>query len=65
MPPYTPRLPVKLQIGGKVVKVVVDFEESALIGGKRLVYKLGIWKRAKKVTIRQKHGSFQRYFIVN
>jgi len=39
------------------VVAVVDSGASAPIFGKRLVCKLGIWKRVRKVKVRQGNGS--------
>ena len=48
------------------VEAVVDTEASTSVVGKRLARKLGIWKRARKVKIRQGDGSFLGgKFVVN
>ena len=49
---HTLLLIVKLHIVGKEVEAVVNTEASALVVGKRLTYKLSIWKRARKVKVR-------------
>ena len=40
-------------MAGEQVETVVDTGASASVVGKRLVYKLGIWKRVKKVKFRE------------
>ena len=37
---------------------MVDTEASASVVGKRLARKLGIWKRARKIKVRQGDGSY-------
>ena len=51
---------VKLHLAGKEVEAVVDTGASASVVRKRLECKLGIWKRARKVKIRQEDGSSLR-----
>ena len=53
-----PLLTVKLHLAGEEVEPVVDTGASVSVVGKRLAYKLGIWKRARKVKIRQGDESF-------
>ena len=48
---------VKFQIAGEEVEAVVDTEASASVVGKCLAYKLGIWKRARKVTVKEEDRS--------
>ena len=48
---------VKLDLAGGNVEVVVDTGASALVAGKRLAYKLGIWNKVRKVKVRQKDES--------
>ena len=48
---------VKLHLAGEVVEAIVDPEASASVVGNRLVCKLGIWKRTRKVKLRQGDGS--------
>ena len=48
------------------VEAVVDTGESTSVVGKRLVRKLGIWKRARNVKVRQGDGSsLGGNFVVN
>ena len=48
------------------VEAVVDTGASASVVGKRLARKLGIWKRARKVKVRQGDGSsLAGNFVVN
>ena len=48
------------------IEAVVDTGASASVVGQRLARKLGIWKRAKKVKVRQGDGSYLRgNFVVN
>ena len=57
---------VKVYLAGEEVKAVVDTGASASVVGKRLARKLGIWKRAKKVKVRQGDGSsLVGNFVVN
>ena len=42
------------------IEAVVDTGASASVVGQRLARKLGIWKRAKKVKVRQGDGSYLR-----
>ena len=61
-----PSLKVKLHLAGEEVEAVVDTGASASVVGKRLARKLGIWKRARKVKVRQGDGSsLGRNFVVN
>ena len=46
-----------MHLAGEDVEAVVDTGASASVVGKRLALKLGIWKRAKKVKVRQGDGS--------
>ena len=65
-PQHTPLLTVKLHFAGKDVEAVVDTGASASVVGKHLACKLGIWKRAKKIKVRQGDGSFlEGNFMVN
>src|SRR5258706_749272 len=56
-PRYNPLLTVRIQIAGEEVEAVVDTGASALIVGRRLAVKLGVWKRARKVKVKQGDGS--------
>ena len=57
---------VKLHLAGEEIEAVVDTGASASVVGKRLAYKLGIWKRARKVKVRQGDGSsLGGDFVVN
>ena len=57
---------VKLHLAGEQVEAVVDTGASASVVGKCLAYKLGIWKRARKVKVRQGDGcSLGGKFVVN
>ena len=48
------------------VEAVVDTGASASVVGKRLAHKLRIWKRVRKVKVRQGDGSFvEGNFVVN
>ena len=65
-PRHTPLLTVKLHLAEEEVEVVVDTGASTSVVGKRLACKLGIWKRAKKVKVRQGDGSsLGGNFVVN
>ena len=46
-----------MHLAGKEIEAVVDTGASASVVGKRLARKLGIWKRAKKIKVRQGDGS--------
>ena len=55
-----------MYLAGEEVEVVVDTGASASVVGKRLARKLGIWKRARKVKVRQGDGSsLGGNFVVN
>ena len=57
---------VKLYLVGEEVEAVIDTGVSASVVGKRLARKLGIWKRAKKVKVRQGDGCYLGgNFVVN
>ena len=57
---------VKLHLAKEDVEGVVDTEASALVVEKRLARKLRIWKRARKIHVRQGDGSSSRgNFVVN
>ena len=57
---------VKLHLAGEEIEAVVDTGASASVVGRRLARKLGIWKRARKVKVRQGDGSsLGGNFIVN
>jgi len=56
-PRHTPLLTVGITIGGKEVDAVVDTGASAPLIGERIAKKLGCWKRARKVRVRQGDGS--------
>ena len=63
---HTPLLMVKLHLAREEVEGVVDTGASASVVGKRLARKLGIWKTARKVKVRQGHGrSLGWNFVVN
>ena len=63
---HTPLLTVKLHLAGEEIEAVVDTGASASIAGKCLARKLGIWKRVKKVGLRQGDGShLGGNFVVN
>ena len=47
-----------MHLAGEEVEAVVDTGASASVVGKRLAQKLGMWKRARKVKVRQGDGSF-------
>ena len=47
---------VKMHLAGEEVEAVVDTGASASVVGKHLTHKLGIWKRERKVKIRQGDG---------
>ena len=49
------------------MEAIVDCAASAPVVGKRLAKKLGVWKRARKVNVRQGDGSHLSVgnFIVN
>ena len=46
-----------MHLAGEEVEAVVDTGASASAAGKHLAHKLGIWKRARKVKVRQGDGS--------
>ena len=51
---------------GEEIEAVVDTGGSASVVGKRLACKLGIWKRARKVKVKQGDGSsLGGNFVVN
>ena len=55
-----------MHLAGEEVEAVVDTGASASVVGKRLARKLGIWKRARKVKIKQGDGSsLGGDFVVN
>src|SRR5258706_4900792 len=55
-----------MQIAGEEVEAVVDIGASAPIIGRRLVVKLGVWKRARKVKMKQgDRSSLVGKFVVN
>ena len=56
-PRHTPLLTVKVLVAGEWVEAVVDSGASAPVIGKRLACKLGVWKRARKVRVKQGDGS--------
>ena len=56
-PRQTPLLIVNLYLAGEEVEAVVDTGASASVVGKCLERKLGIWKIARKVKVRQRGGS--------
>ena len=57
---------VKLHLAGEEVEALVDTGASASVVGKRLACKLGIWKRVRKVKVRQGNGSsLEGKFVVN
>ena len=66
-PYHTPLLMVRIQLAGEEVEAIVDCAASAPGVGKRLAKKLGVWKRARKVNVRQGDGSHLSggNFIVN
>ena len=47
-----------MYLAGEEAEAVVDTGASASVVGKRLARKLEIWKRARKVKVRQGDGSF-------
>ena len=57
---------VKLHLAGEEVEGVGDTVASASVVGKRLARKLRIWKRARKVKVRQEDGgSLEGNFVMN
>ena len=56
-PRHTPLLTVRITIAGEEVDAVVDTGASAPVIGERIAKKLGCWKRARKVKVRQGDGS--------
>jgi len=52
-----PLLTVRITIAGDEVEAVVDTGASGPVIGERIVKKLGCWKRARKVRVRQGDGS--------
>ena len=62
----TPLLTVKVHIAGEEVTAIVDSGASVLVIEKRLAWKVGIWKRANKVKVKQEDGSnLEGNFMVN
>ena len=49
---------VKFDLAGQKVEAIVDTGASASLGEKHLACKLGIWKRVRKVKVRQGDASF-------
>ena len=48
------------------MEVVVDTGASALVIGRRLAVKLGVWKKVRKVKMKQKDGSsLVRKYVIN
>ena len=57
---------MKLHVAGEEVEAVVNTGASASVVGKCLARKLRIWKRARKVKLRQGDGSsLAGNFVVN
>jgi len=56
-PRHTPLLTVLITIAGEEVDAVVDTGASAPVIGERIAKKLGCWKRARKIKVRQVDGS--------
>jgi len=56
-PRHTPLLTVRITIAGEEVDAVGDTGASALVIGERIAMKLGCWKRARKIKVRQGDGS--------
>ena len=55
-----------MHLTGEEVEAVVDTGASASVVGRRLARKLGMWKRARKVKVRQGDGSFLGgNFVIN
>jgi len=54
---YTPLLTVRITIAGEEIDALVDTGASAAVIGERIAKKLGCWKRARKVKVRQGDGS--------
>ena len=54
---HTPLLTIKLHLVGEEIEAVVDTVASVSVVAKRLTCKLGIWKGARKVRVRQRDGS--------
>ena len=58
---------LRIQLAVEEVEAIVDFAASILLVGKGLAKKLGVWKRARKVNVREGDGSHLSggNFIVN
>jgi len=56
-PRHRPLLTVQIMIAGEEVDAVVDTGASAPVIGERIAKKLGCWKRARNVNVRQGDGS--------
>ena len=57
---------VKLHVAEEEIEAVVDTRASASVVGKRLAFKLEIWKRVREVKVRQREGSqLGGNFVVN
>ena len=55
-----------MHLAGEEIEAVVDTGATASVVGKPLAHKLGIWKQASKVNVRQGGGShLEGNFVVN
>ena len=55
-----------MHLAREEIEAVVDTGASASVVGRRLARILGLWKRARKVKVRQGDGSFlEGNFVVN
>ena len=64
---HTSLMTVRIHIAGEGVEAIVDSAASAPVFGTRLACRMGIWKSARKISVKQGGGSFLRggNFIVN
>ena len=56
-----------IQIAGTTVDVVINCGASGLVVGQTIACRMGIWKRARKINIRQADGTKIRsgHYMVN
>ena len=66
-PKHEPLLTVPIRIAGMDIEALVDCGSSGSIVGPKIAKTLGVWKRAKKIKIRQGDGSTVKggSFVVN
>jgi len=65
-PRHTPLLTVQIHIAAMEVEAIVDSGASAPVVRERVAKKLGVWKRARKVRVKQgdvTHSSGRNFVI--